>query len=166
MALDLNKLKSPSPGDTLCQVWLKLAHLFWRRRWKCEKFTDGRTDGWTDRQTDEGRQVIRKAHLSFQLRWAKIQMAFQLRWAKNQMATMEHPIQSSLLIKQYISTYSQHSSQNVSSHRMNTTLHKNLIAKRFIINNLSNKFSWTCKESKRAWHLDNIHTGMHYTKKT
>ena len=81
------------------------------------------------------------------------------------MATMKHPIQSSLLIKQYISTYSQHSSHNVSSHRMNTTLHKNLIAKRFIINNLSNKFSWTCKESKRAWHLDNIHTGMHYTKK-
>ena len=29
--------------------------------------TDGRTDG----QTDDGRQVIRKAHLSFQLRWAK-----------------------------------------------------------------------------------------------
>ena len=25
----------------------------------------------TDRQTDDGRQVIRKAHLSFQLRWAK-----------------------------------------------------------------------------------------------
>ena len=27
----------------------------------------------TDRQTDDGRQVIRKAHLSFQLRWAKNQ---------------------------------------------------------------------------------------------
>ena len=26
---------------------------------------------WTDRQTDDGRQGIRKAHLSFQLRWAK-----------------------------------------------------------------------------------------------
>ena len=26
----------------------------------------------TDRQTDDGRQVIRKAHVSFQLRWAKI----------------------------------------------------------------------------------------------
>ena len=25
----------------------------------------------TDRQTDDGRQTIRKAHLSFQLRWAK-----------------------------------------------------------------------------------------------
>ena len=33
--------------------------------------TDGRTDRLTDRQTDNGRKVIRKAHLSFQLRWAK-----------------------------------------------------------------------------------------------
>ena len=66
VALYLNKLEFPSPKDTLCQVWLKLAQWFWRRRWKCEKFTDRRTD----RQTD-GRQVIRKAHLSFQLRWAK-----------------------------------------------------------------------------------------------
>ena len=31
------------------------------------KFTDGRTD----RQTDDGQQVIRKTHLSFQLRWGK-----------------------------------------------------------------------------------------------
>ena len=34
----------------------------------CEKFTDRQTDGQTDGQTDAGRQVIRKAHLSFQLR--------------------------------------------------------------------------------------------------
>ena len=33
--------------------------------------TDGRTVRRTDGQTDDGRQVIRKAHLSFQLRWAK-----------------------------------------------------------------------------------------------
>ena len=39
----LNKLESPSPKDALCHVWLKLAQWFWRR-WKCEKFTDGRTD--------------------------------------------------------------------------------------------------------------------------
>ena len=70
-ALHLNKLESLSLRDTLCQVWLKLAQWFWRRRWKCEKFTDGRTHGQTDRQTDDGRQAIRKAHLSFQLRWAK-----------------------------------------------------------------------------------------------
>ena len=41
---NLNPLKSPSPKDALCQVWLKLAQWFWRRRWKCEKFTDRRTD--------------------------------------------------------------------------------------------------------------------------
>ena len=63
LALYLNKLEFPSAKDDLCQVWLKLAMWFWRRRWKCEKFTDWRTD--------DGRQVIRKAHLSFQLMWAK-----------------------------------------------------------------------------------------------
>ena len=65
MALHLNKLESPLHKDALCQVWLKLDQWFWRRRWKCEKFTDRRTD----RQTDDGRKVIRKALLSFQLRW-------------------------------------------------------------------------------------------------
>ena len=38
-ALHLNKPESPSPKDALCQVWLKLAQWFWRRRWKCERFT-------------------------------------------------------------------------------------------------------------------------------
>ena len=46
-ALHLNKLESPSHRDTLCQVWLILAQWFWRRRWKCEKFTDRQTDTWT-----------------------------------------------------------------------------------------------------------------------
>ena len=32
-ALHLNKLESPSAKDALCQVWLKLAQWFWRRRW-------------------------------------------------------------------------------------------------------------------------------------
>ena len=31
-ALYLNKLESPSPQDAMCQVWLKLAQGFWRRR--------------------------------------------------------------------------------------------------------------------------------------
>jgi hypothetical protein len=31
-SLSLNKLISPSPKDDLCQVWLKLAQWFWRRR--------------------------------------------------------------------------------------------------------------------------------------
>jgi hypothetical protein len=30
--LSLNKIKSPSLKDNLCQVWLKLAQWFWRRR--------------------------------------------------------------------------------------------------------------------------------------
>ena len=32
MVLHLNKLESSSPKDALCQVWLKLAQWFWRRR--------------------------------------------------------------------------------------------------------------------------------------
>ena len=32
VALHLNKHESPSPKDAMCQVWLKLAHWFWRRR--------------------------------------------------------------------------------------------------------------------------------------
>ena len=59
VALHLNKLESPSPKDSLCQVWLKLAQWFWRRRWKYKKFTDrqtdGQTDGRTDRQTTDDR---------------------------------------------------------------------------------------------------------------
>ena len=31
-ALDLNKPESPSPKNALCQVWLKLAQWFWKRR--------------------------------------------------------------------------------------------------------------------------------------
>jgi hypothetical protein len=54
--LHLNDLESPPPKNDLC-IWSK----FWRRSWK-SKFTDGQTDG---------QQAIRKAHLSFQLRWAK-----------------------------------------------------------------------------------------------
>ena len=37
------------------------------KMWKVYRQTDRQMD----RQTDDGRQVIRKAHLSFQLRWAK-----------------------------------------------------------------------------------------------
>ena len=46
MALYLNKLEFPSPKDALCQVRLKLVMWFWRRKWKCEKFTDRRTERW------------------------------------------------------------------------------------------------------------------------
>jgi hypothetical protein len=34
--LSWNKFESPSPQDDLCQVWLKLAQWFWRKRFKNE----------------------------------------------------------------------------------------------------------------------------------
>ena len=55
-ALHFNKLESPSPKNALCQVWLKLAQWFWRRRWKCEKFTDRQTDRRTDGRRTTGDQ--------------------------------------------------------------------------------------------------------------
>jgi hypothetical protein len=44
--------------DDFCQVGLKLVQCFWRRSRKCKSL-----------QTDAGQRAIRKAHLSFQLRW-------------------------------------------------------------------------------------------------
>ena len=69
VALHLYKLESPSPKDALCQVWLKLAPTFLKRRWKCEKFTTTPTTTMTTK--DNGQIMIRKAHLSLGLRWAK-----------------------------------------------------------------------------------------------
>ena len=58
--LRLDKIEFPPPKDALCKVWLKLAQWFWGRKRQWQKFTNG--------QTDNGQQAIRKAHLSFQLR--------------------------------------------------------------------------------------------------
>ena len=58
-ALHLYKLESPSSKDALCQVWLKLTQMFWRRSWKCEKFTTTTT---TTTTTDKGQILNRKAH--------------------------------------------------------------------------------------------------------
>ena len=44
MVLHLNKLESPSPKDALCQVWLKLAQWFWRRRWKSLQTNDRQSE--------------------------------------------------------------------------------------------------------------------------
>ena len=66
--LHLNKCEFPSSMDDLCQVWLKLDQWFWRR-WKCEKFTA--TTITTTTTTENGQIMIRKAHLSLRLRWAK-----------------------------------------------------------------------------------------------
>ena len=65
-ALHLNNLESPLPKNALCQFWLKLDQWFWRRRWKCEKFTTTTTT----MTTENGHILIRKAHLSLRLRWA------------------------------------------------------------------------------------------------
>ena len=70
IVLHLNKLESPSSKGALCQVWLKLAQWFWRRRWKCEKFTTTITTT-TTTTTDNGQTLIRKAPLSLRLRLAK-----------------------------------------------------------------------------------------------
>ena len=65
-------------GLSFKQIWIpftqecfepSLAQWFWRM-WKCENFTDRRTDGRTDR-----RHTIRKAHLNFQLTWPKNKMS-------------------------------------------------------------------------------------------
>ena len=60
-------IEAPSPKDDVYQVWLNLAQQFLRRSWKCEKFTTTTTTT----TTDNGQILIRKAHLSLRLRWAK-----------------------------------------------------------------------------------------------
>lgn len=52
----------------MCQVRLKSDHWFWRKRWKCKKFTPTDTNAET---TDNGQILIRKAYLSIWLKWAK-----------------------------------------------------------------------------------------------
>ena len=69
LTLNLNKLEFPIRKAALCQVWLKLK-CFWRKRWKCRKFTDRWKDQWTDRPTTDGQQAFRKAYSIISLRWA------------------------------------------------------------------------------------------------
>ena len=56
--LHLNKFASPSSKNTLCQVWLKLA--------KCSSEEEEE-----NMKSLRKPQAIRKAHLSFQFKWAK-----------------------------------------------------------------------------------------------
>ena len=46
-------MKIPIPKDVLCQTWLKLAQLFWRRSRKCEKFIDRKMDRQTTTTGDQ-----------------------------------------------------------------------------------------------------------------
>lgn len=64
MALHFIKSKSLLPKNALFQVWKTSAKWFWRKSRKRKKFADRQTDG----QADAGQKVIRRAHLSFQLR--------------------------------------------------------------------------------------------------
>ena len=66
--LHLNKLESQSPKDALCKFGWNWPSGSWEED---ENEKSLQTDGQTDRRTDDGQQAIRKAHLSFQLRWAK-----------------------------------------------------------------------------------------------
>jgi hypothetical protein len=52
--------RGPS-SEHFWQVWLISVQRFQRRRFKCEKLTDGRTDG----QTDDGRLPMTKAHMAY-----------------------------------------------------------------------------------------------------
>ena len=74
MVLHLNKLESSPLKDALCQVWLKSAQQFLRRRWKCETFTDRQTARQTDRQMTDKKWSEKLPE--FQLRWAKIIQAY------------------------------------------------------------------------------------------
>jgi hypothetical protein len=53
------QFRIPSPQGLFVPSWLKLAQWFWRRSRKCKSLQTA------------GQRVIRIAHLSFQLRWAK-----------------------------------------------------------------------------------------------
>ena len=60
LLLDRDKMSNPQKGpsiDASYQVSLHLAEGFQRRRLKCEKLTD--------ETTDDGRQVMAKAHIAF-----------------------------------------------------------------------------------------------------
>ena len=54
--------------DYSTKVWFKLAQWLQRSWLKCEKLTDGRTDG---RTTNDGRSVVTIAHMTLWVRWAK-----------------------------------------------------------------------------------------------
>ena len=62
----LNKLESPSPKDALCQVWLKLVV----KKIGSEE-EDENVKSLRQQQRRRRRLLIRKAHLSLRLRWAK-----------------------------------------------------------------------------------------------
>ena len=57
----MNKLESPSAKDTLCQVLLNLAQLFWRRKFEKSTYADRRqTTGYQKSSLELSAQVSNK----------------------------------------------------------------------------------------------------------
>ena len=80
--LHLIKLESPSLKDALCKVGLKLAQWFWRRGWKCEKWTDR----WMARRRTTGDQkssLELLAQVSYQGTMWKVKLSFQIPWSNS-----------------------------------------------------------------------------------
>ena len=88
-ALHLNKLASPSPKDALCQVWLKLAQWFWRRRWIKWSLQQWQRQQWQRRTKDKfcsekltrafGSGELKKAKAQYTLAWLKLERG----WVNN-----------------------------------------------------------------------------------
>ena len=55
------EIEFPSPNDSLCQVWLKLAEWLWKTRRKCKTVYDNNDDA----HDDNGPISIKKAHSAF-----------------------------------------------------------------------------------------------------
>ena len=66
--LHVNKHESTPLKDVWCQVWLKLVQWLWRRRWKCENFTDRQTDRRTDGRRDRWSEKLTWAFSSGELK--------------------------------------------------------------------------------------------------
>ena len=67
-AFHLKKLESPLPMYASCQVWLKMAKWFWRRRWNFVKFTTMQQQRrQRQQQDDDGQQTDFDQKKSFDL---------------------------------------------------------------------------------------------------
>jgi hypothetical protein len=61
----------PSTQGWFVPSLVKIGPMGLEKKSKIYKFTDGQTDRRMERQMNAGQRAIRKAHFSFQLRWAK-----------------------------------------------------------------------------------------------
>ena len=54
--LSWNQFEFPSPKDVLCQVWLKLAQWFWKRKFL--KFRECIFASWTENGSEENFNIV------------------------------------------------------------------------------------------------------------